>query len=173
MVVAPLRWRSLVWPLVVGSLLICSLIVVSFISFSNGLLNGSGSFSDNFYSSYSNSFYTYITLYLLSYLFILSLYSIAKKNVIKKEYFVYIFLKNIYKKTPIYIVLFLFSSFIRLMPLKKSNIVKLYFTFANYFFAPIDFLIFLLLIVFRILLLSLYYYNILLFLLFHLFYYNY
>ena len=66
----------------------------SFISFSNGLLNGSGSFSDNFYSSYSNSFYTYITLYLLSYLFILSLYSIAKKNVIKKECFIYIFFKK-------------------------------------------------------------------------------
>ena len=78
----------------------------SFISFSNGLFNGSGSFRIVFYSSYSSSFYSYIILYLLSYLFILSLYSIAKKNVIKKEYFVYIFLKNIYKKTPIYIVLF-------------------------------------------------------------------
>ena len=134
MVVAPLRWRSLVEVFSGWLLINLFLNSSSFISFSNGLLNGSGSFSDNFYSSYSNSFYTYITLYLLSYLFILSLYSIAKKNVIKKEYFVYIFLKNIYKKTPIYIVLFLFSSFIRLMPLKKSNIVKLYFTFANYFF---------------------------------------
>ena len=94
LVVAPLQWRCS--GVAFGGWFLINLFLnsSSFISFSNGLLNGSGSFSDNFYSSYSNSFYTYITLYLLSYLFILSLYSIAKKNVIKKECFIYIFFKK-------------------------------------------------------------------------------
>ena len=88
----PFGWRSLITAFGGWFLINLFLNNSSFISFSNGLLNGSGSFSDNFYSSYNSSFYTYITLYLLSYLFILSLYSIAKKERNKKGvFYLYIF----------------------------------------------------------------------------------
>ena len=93
----PFGWRSLIAAFGGWFLINLFLNNSSFISFSNGLFNGNGSFRIVFYSSYISSFYIYITLYLLSYLFILiilSLYSIAKKNVIKKGVFcLYIFKK--------------------------------------------------------------------------------
>ena len=97
LVVTPLRWRCPGVAFDGWFLINLFLNNSSFISFSNGLFNGNGSFRIVFYSSYISSFYIYITLYLLSYLFILiilSLYSIAKKNVIKKGVFcLYIFKK--------------------------------------------------------------------------------
>ena len=93
----PFGWRSLIAAFGGWFLINLFLNNSSFISFSNGLFNGNGSFRIVFYSSYISSFYIYITLYLLSYLFILiilSLHSIAKKNVIKKGVFcLYIFKK--------------------------------------------------------------------------------